>query len=284
MSISLEYNGIIHCSFSGGRTSGYMTKLLMDRFKHAKFIVTFANTGMEHDKTLEFVNNCDKFFGFNTVWLESKVFYGERKSCSFSIVDYKSASRNGHPFENVIKKYGIPNVNFPYCTRELKLNPINAYLASIGINHTTVPTAIGIREDERRRVSVAAGKLKLIYPLVDMFPTIKQEVIDFWSSQSFDLGLEEFQGNCRGCFKKSTFKHFLQLDKDPFAFDWHSNMEEHYSSVGPQVGNRVFFRGNSSADQLKLLWENSKAVTISLPLASQDGCSESCELYPMETY
>jgi len=63
-----------HVSFSGGRTSAYMTKLLLDNWSDRyDFIVTFANTGLEHPKTLEFVRNCDDHFGFNTVWLEAVV-------------------------------------------------------------------------------------------------------------------------------------------------------------------------------------------------------------------
>jgi hypothetical protein len=285
MELDKNYNGILHCSFSGGRTSAYMTKLLKDYFTNAKFIVTFANTGIEHPKTLEFVKKCDDFFGFNTIWLETDVFLGVRKSCGFKIVDYYSASRHGEPFEKVIQKYGIPNVSFPYCTRELKLNPINSYLKSLGIDHKSVPTAIGIREDERRRVSSTAGKLNLIYPLVYLFPTVKHEILDFWKQQPFDLGIEEFEGNCRGCFKKSTAKHFMQLDKDNSAFDWHSEMESKYAFTGPQKGSRVFFRGNTSSLQLQMLWKSASSNKLNIPTIFEDnGCSESCELFPMESY
>ena len=44
-------------SFSGGRTSGYMTKKLLETKKKWKeVLVLFANTGQEHEKTLEFIS------------------------------------------------------------------------------------------------------------------------------------------------------------------------------------------------------------------------------------
>jgi len=99
---------VMQISFSGGRTSGFMTKWLIDnKSDEYDFIVTFANTGLEDERTLDFVNNCDKYFGFNTVWLEADVKHGERKGTQFKVVTYESASRNGEPFEEVIKKYGI---------------------------------------------------------------------------------------------------------------------------------------------------------------------------------
>ena len=47
-------------SFSGGRTSAYMTHLLLQQRDLWKdVIVLFANTGQEDERTLDFVNNCD---------------------------------------------------------------------------------------------------------------------------------------------------------------------------------------------------------------------------------
>ncbi|BDE26073.1 hypothetical protein OCUAc20_45730 (plasmid) [Acinetobacter baumannii] len=61
-------------SFSGGRTSAYLTWYMLNNYSHLyNFIVTFANTGIEHEKTLEFVDKCDKYFNFNTVWLEAVI-------------------------------------------------------------------------------------------------------------------------------------------------------------------------------------------------------------------
>ncbi len=270
-------------SFSGGRTSAYMTKLLLDnKADEYDFIVTFANTGREHHKTLEFVDNCDKHFGFNTVWLETVVHAG-RVGCSHKVVDFDTASRDGQPFEDVIKKYGIPNTAFPGCTRDLKLAPMRSYLEALGIDHRKIPTAIGIREDESRRVSKQAEVNNMVYPLIDWWPTDKREVLDWWQQQTFDLDIEEFEGNCLGCFKKSFKKHFLQIEKDASVYDWTNEMEQKYCSTNIKDGKRVFFRNNTSTvhllDMYKEVTASSKLITR-LPSVNEDGgCSESCEVY-----
>lgn len=270
-------------SFSGGRTSAYMTKMLLDNFSDKyDFIVTFANTGLEHEKTLEFVNNCDKHFGFNTVWLEAVVNPEKQKGTTHKIVNFETASRNGEPFHEVIKKYGIPNQSYPHCTRELKLQPMASYLRSIGIDSKDVLTAIGIREDETRRVNKKANEVKITYPLIDLFPSDKHDVLSWWSKQEFDLGLDEWDGNCKGCFKKSFKKIFKQLDLDSTILDFHIEMENKY----PQVGNkeshnfdRVFFRGNTPARILFDMWkEYEQEEDLQLNIFD-GGCSESCEVY-----
>jgi 3'-phosphoadenosine 5'-phosphosulfate sulfotransferase (PAPS reductase)/FAD synthetase len=275
----------LQISFSGGRTSAYMTKLILDNWKDKyDCIVTFANTGKEHPKTLDFVHNCDKVFKFNTVWLEASVYKDERKGTGFKIVSYETASRKGEPFEDVIQKYGIPNPSYLHCTRELKLAPMRSYLASLGINHKEIPTAIGIRIDEKRRISKTAEIDNIIYPLITEWPSDKQDVLDFWEDQEFDLGLDEWDGNCVGCYKKSFKKLFYQLDSDPSCLDWHKQMEQAYRTIGcPVEGtSRVFFRQNTSAERVIEMWKNDRSsnpTQLQLDLYENGGCSESCEVY-----
>ena len=278
---------LMQISFSGGRTSGYMThRLIKELSDEYDFIVTFANTGMEHEKTLEFVNNCDKFFRFNTIWLEAVVNEEKRVGTEHRIVSFETASRKGEPFEDVIKKYGVPNPSFLHCTRELKLQPMNSYLRSLGIKVKEIPTAIGIRNDETRRVNKKAAEVQIIYPLIDMWPTDKLDVLDWWEQQDFDLGLDEWDGNCKGCYKKSFKKIFLQLEQDPTMLDWHIKMEDLYKNngAGGDKGySRVFFRGNLSArDVLKLKQEADNGLQSKIDQTISGGCSESCEVYSTE--
>lgn len=276
----------LFASFSGGRTSAYMTKWLLDN-KSDEFdiVVVFANTGQEHEKTLEFVHNCDQHFDFNTVWVEAVVHHGERKASTHRVVTFETASRNGEPFEQVIKKYGISNKSFPHCTRELKQNPMHCYIRSLGWEDYF--TAIGIRADEKRRVSAGADAGRLIYPLIDMIPTDKQDVNTWWEDQAFNLEIQEHQGNCTWCWKKSLNKHMRLIKESPVFFDFPRRMELEYGDVGPNPvgGPRVFFRENRSTNELFRMAAEVKEmgfVQLHIDLDSNGGCSESCELYPME--
>lgn len=271
----------IFASISGGRTSHYMRWWLGQRHDPSKIITLFANTGREHPRTLDFVKRCDDTLGFSTVWLEAVVHPEANKGTTHRIVTHETASRNGEPYEEMIKKYGIPNVAFPHCTRELKLRPMHSYLHSIGHSPTKIPTAIGIRADERRRVK---GHPNVFYVLIDPEPTDKEDVIDWWSDYpEIDLDIDEFEGNCRGCFKKSDAKHFAQFDRDPSVYEWTAEMERRYAHSGAGVGPRVFFRGNRSTEQLIKLRRSIADGFDPARHVADGGCSESCELYETET-
>lgn len=98
-----------------GHTSAFMTKWCIDNLSNQyEIVVVFANTGKEREETLQFVNECDKRFNFNTVWVEAVVNPEKRKATTFKVVSFKSASRNGEPFENVIKNMEFPMLSF--CT------------------------------------------------------------------------------------------------------------------------------------------------------------------------
>jgi hypothetical protein len=277
-------------SFSGGRTSAYMTKLLLDAAKGTGVepVVIFANTGQEHPATLRFVRSCDEEFGFNTVWLEADVDPERGRGTSFEVVEYETAARNGEPFEAVIAKYGIPNQNFPHCTRETKERPITAYLRSLGWRAGSYKIAIGIRADESDRQSPSARERGIIYPLIRA-GIRKSDVLTWWSRQAFDLNLEEHQGNCKACWKKSLRKLLTIAEEDPSAFDWVRRMEEKYPDAGPGDMDRPrrFFRGHRTADDIIALarepfkpYRPDTELQIEMDMLDLGGgCGDSCEVF-----
>lgn len=211
-------------SFSGGRTSGFMLRMILDAFGGSipsGSHVCFANTGKEHEATLEFVRDISERWGVDIVWVE-RMF---RQDPSFRIVDFTSASRNGEPFADLIKKKNyLPNPIARFCTEELKVRAISAYLKSIGVQSATM--AIGLRADEPRRVHRVQGDVRngLDYdcPMSRAGHTI-DDVLAFWKQQPFDLRLpndDRAFGNCDLCFLKSRSMTDRVISAEPERAKW----------------------------------------------------------------
>lgn len=209
-----------------------MSKLIKENWEEKyNLLFVFANTGLEHEKTLDFVNNCDKEFNLGLYWVETVVHQNERIGSSHKIVDYNSASRDAKPFEDVIKKYGIPNKSYPHCTRELKMAPIHSFTKKY-FRGEPYKTAIGIRIDEARRVTKQSNANGIIYPLIDTWPSDKTDVNIFWEDHHFTLQIQEHYGNCVTCWKKSDRKLFTIIDEDPWRFDFFMRMELEHGLSG----------------------------------------------------
>lgn len=261
-------------AFSGGRTSGYMSYWIKRYLSHLyEPIFVYANTGLEHEKTLEFIDKVDKHLELNLIWVEAKVYHNERKACGYNLVSYETASRNGEPFEEVIKKYGLPNQNFLHCTRELKNNPIKAWKQDNGYKDSRI--ALGIRYDEFRRVK---ARPDAIYPLATISKTTKEDILKYWSKQPFDLEIEEHYGNCVSCYKKSDKKLKMIADENPNYFDFFIDMENKYETIKPKDGEdkRIIFRNYRTAYEVK--------NNLKLPdnIMDIDECAEECGSVIME--
>ncbi len=253
----------------------------------------FANTGCEHPATLEYVNACDKYWGFNVVWLEAEISPKKGIGVRHKIVTYETASRNGEPFEAYIAKYGIPNQWAPHCTSRLKTEVMESYLRTKGFRRgkkLNYETAIGIRADEMDRVSARAKEYGIIYPLIRKGYT-KQDVLNEVSTWPFQLRLPgEHFGNCQWCWKKS-FRKLMTLAVDaPEVFDFPRRMELKYGDFKTENatgGVRVFYRGARTVESIfesaKQPFEKYADAIRSLPQFDpvQDrefDCGASCEI------
>jgi hypothetical protein len=270
-------------SFSGGETSAFMAQWIKKHLenKYDNVLYVFANTGLENEQTLEFVQKCDDYWKLNVQWVECLVNPESGKGTKYWLTDFDNAKRNGEPFEAMISKYGIPNQSAPICTRELKLRPINAF-GKDWFNGKKYDTAIGIRMDEFDRMNEKAKEMRLIYPLIskDMIPATKAMINFFWHQMPFSLELKGYQGNCVTCWKKSDKKLFQIYKENPKAFDFMDRMERKYPLNFNTGKKEVFFRGNRSATDIMCEAENwngkikddSKQYTFQIDLLGGDSC------------
>ena len=232
-------------NFSGGRTSAYLTKRLID--EGGDYLVTFQNTGKELPQTLDFVNECDKRWNLGIVWLEY------RRPATFEVVTYETASRNGEPYDQLLEQRpsAIPNMQFRYCTMELKIMTLKRYLKSIGVTDYT--SYNGIRYDEPRRwQKVKDSDIDVELPLVTWKIT-KADVLNWWKGQEFDLMVNEPYGNCDCCFLKGKGKLATIAKEKPELFDWWISKE----SKGRQWKKEITYQQIKDKAQSQLgLWDD----------------------------
>lgn len=261
--------------FSGGHTSGYMLRVLMDTEPNfdKRFKVLFCNTGKEHDSTLEFVHEVETKWSVPIVWLEytriaarliDPSFYIGRRRVNlenqqeedsdthwFKIVDFKTAARfrdKDTPFDELLRWMTVvPNVRSRACSGQLKIRTKCRYLHSLNIHEWD--DFIGIRKDEEHR------KLEILaspeekgehshFPLCDLGKT-KQDVDQFWKTNSFKLKIENHEGNCMGCFLKATWKRLLFARNNPELAQWWADKENEKRRLGVSGNGSQFINGKS---------------------------------------
>jgi len=248
-------------SFSGGRTSAYMLYQVLQAHQMSlpeDCVVCFANTGKEDEATLKFVHDCEVNWNVPIVWLE--YIDAEETKDRFKVVTYETASRNGEPFEAVIRKKNyLPNPVTRFCTIEMKIRTIANYLFSKGMCETRSKgeymSWVGIRADEPRR---AAKIPRDRTPLVTAGVT-KEMVGEFWRNQSFDLELPNingvtYHGNCDLCFLKGTSQTMSLIQEKPERAIWWANMEKVSLASRPD-GARFRKDRASYADMMKFATE-----------------------------
>ena len=219
-------------AFSGGRTSGYMLRRILDAFggQPDDLEVCFQNTGLEHAATYQFVEDCAEHWGIRITWLEYALDADNKPT--FAVVDPSTASRNGEPFTRLIDTKGyLPNPVARGCPSTLKMPTQDRYLKTLPGFADGYANAVGLRFDEPRRaqrIKSDNGRESVVCPLYDAQLT-EDDVLKFWRGQDFDLDLPlkgNIAGNCVGCFLKGRSKIETLMREMPEYFDWWAKAEQ----------------------------------------------------------
>jgi hypothetical protein len=251
-------NKNIFCSVSAGYSSVMMAVMLPKWFPDHNIIYAMANTSKEREESLDFMNECDKHFGFNMVWIEAE-FHEKGIGVTPKVVSYENLKRNGEIFEEGIKKHGIPSKINKWCNRDMKLEPLKKYADSI-FGKENYSVAVGIRADEMDRVGKDYINNNTFYPLLDRGISKRHRNI-FWENQPIKIKIPAFKGNCDLCFEKSNRKLMTILKEEPELGDWWQDMinkygtnikptSPSYTGLVEKIGYMSFFREYNTIEHL----------------------------------
>ena len=255
--MKLKDNKNIFCSVSAGYSSVMMAIKIKEWYPDHNIIYAMANTSKEREESLDFMNECDKYYGLNLNWIEAK-FHKRGTGVSFKIVDFENLKRNGEIFEEGIKKLGIPSKINKWCNRDMKIEPLRKFANSLfGRNNYSI--AVGMRADEMDRVKKDYKENNTFYPLMDRGISTKDRN-RFWKDQPIKITIPAYKGNCDMCFEKSNRKLMTILTEEPDRVEWWDKMIKKYSEITiegkdsynwyAKNGGMNFYRENNSIDDL----------------------------------
>ena len=272
-------------SFSGGRTSAYLCKVMIDKFGKDNVDFIYMDTGAEHFKTYEFIRKVDRFFGLNLVCLRGDFNQELGEGHKYKIVPIEDLKCDLYSFDGYAKKYGTPTVAGASCTSRMKEETHDKYCDDkYGKNN--YQTWIGIRADEPKRLK-NIGKRKDLRYMSEITSAEKQDVLDFWKRQPFDLEIDEHLGNCIFCVKKGANKLALAARDEPELYHDFLNMID---SANPRLDltnkppKEIMYRNKQSLIQIVSLYKNHSRQEIAQTIRGMksmdtSSCSESCEVF-----
>lgn len=270
-------------SFSGGRTSAYMVHLLEQfREKGADVRYVFMDTGAEHPETYKFIQKVVRRWKIDLVVLRVKYSDSLGQANSYTKIKLKDAKPDLVPWVGFLKKYGYPSISHPHCSKVFKKEAFTRYCQD-NFNADGLTIWLGMRADEPGRVKERSG----VRYLADISDFNKQDIIDWWSHQEFDLGIQEHLGNCVFCIKKSVGKLGLatkdEVEMSRQFLDVLTKSEVR-DAPGRSSNDLMMYRHYMTFQQIIEVYADTPRNDIASRLRNSKmyetgACSESCEVF-----
>jgi len=296
-------------SFSGGRTSAYMVWLFEQRRLREDINVeyVYCDTGAEHPATYEFINNVVKNYGISLTCLRCVVNPEKGIGTTYKVVPLEECKPDLEPFKDMILKYGNPSFAAPKCTGEMKSIPSDKY-CNEKYGRGNYIKWLGIRVDEPNRIKVVEDQLDLfgggkrisreklpLRYLGQISNFSKQDVLDWWAEQPFDLTITEELGNCVFCIKKGVNKVALAAKREPKLARQFIKMvndpriQNSPSKVAVGYNSDVMYRGGLSLAGVIEVYKDISTEDLSESIKrgksfNSGACSESCESMTLDLF
>jgi hypothetical protein len=271
-------------SFSGGRTSAYLCKIMIDTYGRDNVDFIYMDTGAEHSKTYEFIRNVNREFGLDLVCLRGDFNQPLGKGHQYDIVDIENIKPDLEPYRAMVNKYGTPTVASGWCTSRMKEETHDKYCNDV-YGKGNYETWIGIRADEPKRLG-GVGKKKSLRYMAEVTDAEKQDVLNYWSKMPFNLNIDEWLGNCVFCFKKSNLKlAAAQRDEPQLYVKWLEMIEDAPDRNKKEGRNSMhMYRKQKTLPELIAVFDGSTGDEIKARIRGNkqldtNSCSESCEVF-----
>jgi hypothetical protein len=266
-------------SFSGGRTSAYLVHLMEQKRKNEGWDVdyVFMDTGAEHQKTYDFVKNVSEKFNIKLRCIRAVINPIKGIGPTYESISIDDIGWDLNNFARISKKHGAPyNPGGMHCTQHLKTEPYRKFCNDT-FGKDSYVTWCGIRADEKKRLRPKKGYRYL----AEISTFTKGDILNWWSKQPFDLGIDEWEGNCIFCPKKPVSYIALAAISNKNEFvkfkDCISNNDSN------EKLNGAIYRGKMTINEIADLYRGKDHEQIIKTTRLRKGCAvekgESCEVF-----
>lgn len=273
-------------SFSGGRTSAYMVYLIDKMQRNGEMDdvhYVFMDTGAEHPKTYQFIKNCVSHFGIDLRCIRTSISMEFGTGPTYREVSLDECGPDLQPWIDMTRKYGTPYTHGAFCTDRMKTTPYKKFCDD-QFGKKSYVTWLGIRSDESRRINLARERYRY---LAEISPMTKQDINGWWSEMPFDLGIEDYLGNCVFCLKKSDHKVAAAMRSEPEMakeFNAMLNRDDVRTPENKPEGNANIYRNSLSMDDIERLYSHVETDYLMQRMRPNRGnCEESCEVFGCQT-
>jgi len=283
-------------SFSGGRTPAYLCWLMKQKHDDVDFI--YMDTGAEHPKTYEFIQKVnEEFLDNKLVCLRVKINSELGKGNSYDVVDINDCKPDLKPFKDMMGKYGTPyNPSGGFCTLMMKTEPFDRYCKGVYGEYTSW---LGIRKDEPKRLKDmqtaqidAFGEQKESKHryLAEISDFDKQDILDWWSDQPFNLEIEPNLGNCVFCIKKgANLIALAERDEPEMAQEFITAYKKAaHRPRNDKQSKEIMYRDGNSLESIiakhsDFTDDEIRSTIRSMKRYDTGSCTESCEAFVCST-
>lgn len=282
-------------STSGGRTSMYLS--ILKRAENPESINIFMDTGAEHPKTYDFLRKCNEHFNLGIICIKAVIDPMLGVGVRHQVVDINTLKHDNGVMADYMVKNGTPVSVGATCSDRMKTLAFRSWLGGFiskkeALNHfiheeaeaseidpERITTWLGMRIDEPRRLKYPKG----VRYLADISDYTKEDVMEFWEGQPFDLGIPEHLGNCVFCVKKSPIKIALAARHEPgMAELWRALIYSDNTRVMPNRADAqdVMYRDYMTFNQIVESFKSFPTEELEKRVGlhrDDSACSSSCD-------